>query len=78
LLHSWANPGLQKKKAPERNEVLSQSVKIINYVKNSALNTRLLTALCNEMDSDHQNLLFHSEVRWMSRDEVLKKCNELR
>ena len=52
-----------KKMAPELNEVLSQSVKIINYIKNSALNTRLLTALCNEMDSDHQNLLFHSEIR---------------
>jgi len=53
--------------APELNEVLSQSVKIINYIKNSVLNTRLLKALCDEMGSDHQNLLFHLEVRWLSR-----------
>ena len=52
-----------KKMAHDLNEVLSHSVKIINYVKNSALNTRLLKALCDEMGSDHQNLLFHSEVR---------------
>ena len=52
-----------KKMAPEFNEVLSRSVKIINYIKTSALNTRLLKALCNEMGSHQQNLIFHSEVR---------------
>lgn len=67
-----------KKLAPELNEVLSQSVKIVNYIKNSALNTRLLRALCDEMGSDHQNLIFHSEVRWLSRGKVLKRLYELR
>ena len=62
-----------KKMAPELNEVLSQSVNMINYIKNSALNTRLLKALCHEMGSDHQNLLFHSEVHWLSCSEVLKR-----
>ena len=62
-----------KKMAPELNEVLSQSVKIINYIKNSALNTRLLKALCDEMGSDLQNLLFDLEVRWLSYGEVLKR-----
>jgi len=64
--------------APELNEVLSQSVKIINYIKNSALNTKLLKALCDEMGSDLQNLLFHLEVRWLSHGEVLKRLYELR
>jgi len=63
--------------APELNEVLCQSVKIINYIKTSALNTRLLKALCSEMGFDHQNLLFHSEVHWLSRGEVLKRIYEL-
>jgi len=67
-----------KKMAPELNEVLSQSVKIINYINTSALNTRLLKTLCDEMGSDHQNLLFHSEVRWLSRGEVLKRLYEFR
>jgi len=67
-----------KKMAPERNEVLSHCVKIINYIKNSVLNTRLLKALCNEMGSDHQNLLFHLEVCWLSCGEILKRLHELR
>ena len=30
------------------------------------------------MGSDHQNILFHSEVRWLSGGEVLKRLYELR
>jgi hypothetical protein len=46
--------------APELNEVLSQSVKIINYIKAVLQIQDLLKALCDEMDSDYQNL-FHSK-----------------
>ena len=61
-----------KKMGPELSEVLSQSIKIVNYIKkNSALNTRPLKALCDEMDFVHQNLLYHSKVCWLS-------CGELR
>jgi hypothetical protein len=64
--------------APELNEVLFQSVKIINYIKNSALNIRLLKTSCDGMGSDRQKLLFHSAVRWLSGGEVLKTLCELR
>jgi len=30
------------------------------------------------MGSDHQNLLFHSQVHWLYRGEVLKRLYELR
>jgi hypothetical protein len=56
---------------------LSQSVKIIDHIKNSTLNTILLKALCDKMGSDHQSLLFHSEVRWLPRGKVLKGLYEL-
>ena len=64
--------------APELNEVLSQAIKIINYLQKSVLNTRLLKALCDEMGSDHQNILVHSEVHWLSHSGVLKRLYELR
>ena len=31
----------------------------------------------DEMGSDQQNLLFHSEVHWLSHSEVLKRLYEL-
>jgi len=38
----------------------------------------MLKALCDEMGSEHQNLLFHLEVCWLSCSEVLKRLYELR
>jgi hypothetical protein len=67
-----------KIKAHGLNEVLSQSVKIINYIESITLNTRLLKALWNKMGSDNQSPPFHSEVRWLSRGKVLKMLYELR
>jgi hypothetical protein len=59
-------------------EVLQQSVKILNYIKNSSLNTRLFRRLCEDMEAEHVNLLYHTEVRWLSRGNVLLRLYELR
>ena len=42
------------------NNVLKDVVKVVNYVKSRALNTRLFRNLCESMDADHKNLLFHT------------------
>lgn len=47
--------------------VLDEAVKIVNFIKGKALNTRLFTALCEEMGSEHTKLLYHTEVRWLTR-----------
>jgi hypothetical protein len=47
-----------------KDEVLSQSIKIVKCIRNSVLNTRLLSVICGDMGSDHQHLLYHAEVRW--------------
>ena len=47
--------------------VLRDIVKIINYIKNNALNSRLFSNLCKEQDSNYTNLLMHAEIRWLSR-----------
>jgi hypothetical protein len=59
-----------KKMSPELNNVLSEVVKIVNYVKANALNSRLF--------ADHKKLLLHAGVRWLSRGKVLSRAFELR
>ncbi|XP_067249349.1 zinc finger BED domain-containing protein 5-like [Chanodichthys erythropterus] len=62
----------------EFKHVLDTSVKIVNYIKSRPLNTRLFSTLCNEMGSEHKGLLLHTEVRWLSRGNVLRRLYELR
>ncbi|XP_060870180.1 zinc finger MYM-type protein 6-like [Metopolophium dirhodum] len=57
-----------KKMSPDLNEVLTEAVKIINFIKCNALNSRLFLILCEEMGSEHSHLLMHVEVRWLSRE----------
>ncbi len=51
----------------ELNSVLKRAIKIVNHIKSRPVNSRLLATLCNEMGSQHEALLFHTEVRWLSR-----------
>ena len=59
-------------------EVLSDCVKVVKFVRNRAINHRILKALCWDLGSDYEVLLYHSEVRWLSRAEVLKRLQELK
>ena len=54
------------------------TVKMVNFVKARPLNSRIFSALCSEMGSDHETLLFHTEVRWLSRGKVLTRFFELK
>lgn len=51
---------------------------VVNYVQSRPLRFRLFTQLYNEMGAGHDTLLFHSEVRWLSRGKVLQRVFELR
>ena len=58
--------------------VLDEAVKIVNYIKSRALNSRLFKIMCEEMGANHTQLLLHSEVRWLSRGRVLTRLFEMR
>ncbi|XP_028673527.1 protein FAM200A-like [Erpetoichthys calabaricus] len=62
----------------ELHDVLLTAIKIVNYIKTRSLNTRLFEIICSEMGSEHQHLLFYTEVRWLSRGRVLQRFFELR
>ena len=54
-------------------------MKIINYIKGRALNHRLFLSLCQNVSQNKKHvLLYHSEVRWLSRGRVLHRFLQLR
>uniref|UniRef100_A0A3P9KG16 BED-type domain-containing protein n=1 Tax=Oryzias latipes TaxID=8090 RepID=A0A3P9KG16_ORYLA len=70
---------LAVKKMPQcLKSVLDESVKIANKIKAKPLNSHLFKAVCEEMGSEHTKLLFHTEVRWLSRGKVFTRLFELR
>ena len=54
-------------------DVLDTTEKIVNFVKARTLNSHVFPAQCNDMGSDHVTLLQHTEVRWLSRGNVLTR-----
>ena len=76
MLHRHA---LEAKTLPlTLKEVLSDGVKLINFIRSRAINHRIFKAICRELGSDHEVLLHHLEVHWLSRDKVLKRLQELK
>ena len=69
---------LASKTLPKDLKTVMQSVvKVVNFIKSNALNSRLFAKLCQEMDSKHEVLLLHTEVRWLSKGKVLQRFFEL-
>ncbi|KAK3512279.1 hypothetical protein QTP70_003183 [Hemibagrus guttatus] len=63
---------------PSLHGVLDVAVKTVNFVKARAINSRLFTALCEEVGADYHTLLMHTDVRWLSRGRVLMRLFSLR
>lgn len=67
------------KRLPETmQKTFNEVVKVVNYIKTRPLQSRLFSLLCKEMGSEHDQLLLHTEVRWLSRGRVLNRFFELR
>ncbi|XP_056095124.1 zinc finger BED domain-containing protein 5-like [Rhinichthys klamathensis goyatoka] len=67
-----------KRMPPDLKTILDEAVKTVNFIKARPLNSRLFSVLCDEMGSEHRQLLLHTEVRWLSRGKVLARLYELR
>ncbi|XP_027466165.1 protein FAM200A [Zalophus californianus] len=69
---------VSKEIPPSLMDVLKNAVKIVNFIKGSSLNSRLLEIFCSEIGVNHTHLLFHTEVRWLSQGKILSRVYELR
>ncbi|XP_068225354.1 protein FAM200C-like [Palaemon carinicauda] len=64
--------------SPDLKKTLDVCVKAVNLIRSRALNHRLFPSLCEEVGQEHTVLLYHTEVRWLSRGLVLSRVFELR
>jgi len=58
-------------------QTLDCAIKVVNYIKASALNTRLFRKLCQDMDAEYDSLLFHTSVRCLSNGNMLIRLARL-
>ncbi|GFX76531.1 SCAN domain-containing protein 3 [Trichonephila clavipes] len=63
--------------SPVLNEVLHIVIKCVNVIKTSAKCERLFKLFCEEQNEDHVRLLLHTEVRWLSKGNCLKRVMKL-
>ncbi len=58
--------------------ILDDAVRMENYIKSRPLQARLFSLLCEEMGSEHRQLLLHTKFYWLSRGRVLTRLFQLR
>ena len=59
-------------------EILSTFVNVVNFARARALNHRIFKKHYHEMCEQHEVLLYDTEVRWLSKGQILKCLMDLR
>ncbi|XP_068200641.1 zinc finger BED domain-containing protein 5-like [Palaemon carinicauda] len=62
---------------PDLKTVIDEVVAMVNFIKNSLLNTKIL-CLCHELNAHEEPFLFHTEVTWLSRGNVVGRVVTLK
>ena len=58
--------------------MLKEVIEMVNYIKARPLKSRLFTKLYKEMEANYENLLLHTQARWLSRGKALSRVYELK
>jgi hypothetical protein len=59
-------------------EVMDIVISIVNYIRKNGLTHRQFQQFLSDMEADQRDVLYYSEVRWLSRGAVLKRFFDLR
>ena len=62
----------------ELNQVVEEIVKVINFVKTSEVRSRIFSKLFADLDTSHEQLLFHATTRWLSLGNAFARVFELK
>ncbi|CAH1173813.1 unnamed protein product [Phaedon cochleariae] len=59
-------------------EIMNVVISTVNYIRKNGLTHRQFQQFLSDMEADHRDVLYYSEVRWLSRGAVLKRFFDLR
>ena len=64
----------------ELEKCLDDVIKIVNLIRanKQGKSCRIFSKICEDMDEEHKTLFLHSEVRWLSKGNVLTRFYQLR
>ncbi|KAF2347537.1 Ribonuclease H-like domain [Trinorchestia longiramus] len=75
IIHRYS---LGSKSLPGNLKLVFEDVlKIVNFIKSRDVNSRIFKELCKEMGEKYEVLLYHTDVRWLSRGKVIHRVIEL-
>uniref|UniRef100_UPI00358ECE95 protein FAM200C-like n=1 Tax=Myxine glutinosa TaxID=7769 RepID=UPI00358ECE95 len=72
--HALATKPLPK----ELGDVMAIVVTAVNFIRTRALNHRLFQVFCEDIGAAYTHLLYYTEVRWLSRGQILNCVLQLR
>jgi hypothetical protein len=52
-------------------------IKTVNFIRASALNHSEFVAFLEEAENEYGEIIYHTNVRWLSRESVLKRFFDL-
>ena len=66
-----------RKLSHKLKKVMQEVIQVVNFIKAKALNSQLFAKMCSGFGSEQIHLLYHSEVRWLSREKALQRLLKL-